>query len=179
MNGSNPTPHTSSTSFTIPLLQTMSRTSSHPSMCPATSRPVSLSVPSPPIPASSLPPMTTRSNVGTFKPKLLPYHITYLSTSISPSDQLSITVNQVLKNHKWHTAMVKKYQVLIQNNTWTLVPFHPSMNVIDIKWICHVKYNSDGTIQHYKARLVAKGFQQYASVEFIDTFSPMIKAPTI
>ena len=53
------------------------------------------------------------------------------------------------------------------------------MNVIDSKWIFHVKYNSDGTIQRYKARLVAKGFQQYVGVEFTDTFSLVIKASTI
>ena len=86
MNDSSPTLHTSSTSFSIPLLQTMSHTFSHPSMCPAASRPVSPSIPSPPISASSLHPMTTRSKVGKFKPKLLPDHITYLSTSISPLD---------------------------------------------------------------------------------------------
>ena len=34
-------------------------------------------------------------------------------------------------------------------------------------------------MQHYKAQLVAKGFQQYAGVEFIDTFGPVIKAPII
>ena len=53
------------------------------------------------------------------------------------------------------------------------------MNVIDSKWIFRVKYNSDGTIQRYKARLVAKRFQQYAGVEFTDTFSLVIKASTI
>ena len=53
------------------------------------------------------------------------------------------------------------------------------MNVIDSKWIFRVKYNSDGAIQRYKARLVTKGFQQYAGVEFTDTFSPVIKASTI
>ena len=53
------------------------------------------------------------------------------------------------------------------------------MNVIGNKWIFHVEYNFDGTIQCYKARLTTKGFQQYASVEFIETFSPVIKASTI
>ena len=53
------------------------------------------------------------------------------------------------------------------------------MNVIDSKRIFCVKYDSNGTIQRYKARLVAKGFQQYAGVEFTDTFNPVIKASTI
>ena len=178
MNDSSPTLHTSSTSFSIPLLQTMSHTFSHPSMCPAASRPVSPSIPSPPISASSLHPMTTRSKVGKFKPKLLPDHITYLSTSISPPDQLPTTVSQALKNPNCHTAMVEEYQALVKN-TWTLVLLHPSMNVIDRKWIFCVKYNFDGTIQRFKARLVAKGFQQYVGVEFTNTFSPVIKSSTM
>ena len=117
MNDSSPTPHTFSTSFTIPLLQTMSQTSSHPSMCPTASRLVSPSILSPPISSPSLHPMTTHSKVGTFNPKLLPYHITYLSTSILPSGQLPTIVNQALKNPNWNTAMVEEYQALVRNNT--------------------------------------------------------------
>ncbi|KAL6344904.1 hypothetical protein AAG906_006662 [Vitis piasezkii] len=128
---------------------------------------VSPSIPSPPISAHSLHPMTTRSKVGTFKPKLLltTSHTCLLRFTLAPTF--------------YHVTMVEEYQALVRNNTWTLVPFHPSMNVIDSKWIFRVKYNSDGTIQRYKARLVAKGFQQYAGVKFTDTFSPMIKASTI
>ncbi|RVW40858.1 Retrovirus-related Pol polyprotein from transposon RE2 [Vitis vinifera] len=178
MNGSSPTPHTSSTSFIIPFLQTMSQTSSHPSLCSTTLRPVSPSVPSPPTSTSSLHPMTTHLKVGTFKPKLLPDHITYLSTTISPSNQLPNTVSQALKNHNWYTTMLEEYQAFVWN-TWTLVLFHPSMNVIDNAWIFRVKYNSDGTIQWKNARLVAKGFQQYAGLEFTNTFSLVIKASII
>ena len=178
MNGSSPTPHTSSTSFIIPFLQTMSQTSSHPSLCSATLRPVSPSIPLPLTSASSLHPMTTHLKVGTFKPKLLPDHITYLSTTISPSNQLPNTVSQALKNHNWYTTMLEEYQALVWN-TWTLVLFHPSMNVIDNAWIFRVKYNSDGTIQWKNARLVAKGFQQYAGLEFTNTFTLVIKASTI
>ena len=75
--------------------------------------------------------------------------------------------------------MLKEYQVLVRNNTWTLVPFHLSMNVMDNKWIFRVKYNPNGTIHRYKAKLLAKGFQEYAGMEFIDTFSLMIKTSTI
>ena len=115
MNGSSPTPHTSSTSFIIPFLQTMSQTSSHPSLCSATLRPVSPSIPLPLTSASSLHPMTTHLKVGTFKPKLLPDHITYLSTTISPSNQLPNTVSQALKNHNWYTTMLEEYQALVWN----------------------------------------------------------------
>ena len=122
--------------------------------------------------------MTTHLKVGTFKPKLLPDHITYLSTTISPSNQLPNTVSQALKNHNWYTTMLEEYQAFVWN-TWTLVLFHPSMNVIDNAWIFRVKYNSDGTIQWKNARLVAKGFQRYAGLEFTNTFSLVIKASII
>ena len=38
---------------------------------------------------------------------------------------------------------------------------------------------ADGSLDKFKVRLVAKGFQQHASVDFLDTFSPVVKASTI
>jgi len=39
--------------------------------------------------------------------------------------------------------------------------------------------SSNGSIQHHKERLVAQGFHQTAKVNFLETFSPVIKPTTI
>ena len=42
-----------------------------------------------------------------------------------------------------------------------------------------IKRHLDGTMDWFKACLVAKGFNQCSSVDYIETFSPVIKLTTI
>ncbi|KAJ6411587.1 hypothetical protein OIU84_008214 [Salix udensis] len=50
----------------------------------------------------------------------------------------------------------------------------------EIHW-CHamVKRNSDGSITRYKAGLVAKGFHQRPGLDYMKTFSPVVKPTTV
>jgi len=75
----------------------------------------------------------------------------------------------------WHDAMCDKIKALRSNHTWSLVPFHPSMNVVGSRWVYRIKRRVDGSIDRYKARLVARGFTQQEGIDYPETFSPVIK----
>ena len=60
----------------------------------------------------------------------------------------------------WHGAMRDEIKVFHSNNTWFLVPFYPSMNIVGNRWVYMIKHLVDGIIERYKAHLVTRGFTQ-------------------
>uniref|UniRef100_A0A2N9IA64 Reverse transcriptase Ty1/copia-type domain-containing protein n=1 Tax=Fagus sylvatica TaxID=28930 RepID=A0A2N9IA64_FAGSY len=64
------------------------------------------------------------------------------------------------KSREWRQAMNLEFDALLQNHTWTLVPPHPSQNIIG-------------------SRLVAKGFHQQSGVDYDETYNPVIKPTTV
>jgi hypothetical protein len=65
------------------------------------------------------------------------------------------------------------------NRTWSLVPFHPSMNIVGSRWVYRIKRRVDGSIERYKARLIARGFTQQEGIDYSETFNPVMKQATV
>ncbi|GJX49132.1 ribonuclease H-like domain-containing protein [Tanacetum coccineum] len=67
----------------------------------------------------------------------------------------------------------------LKNDTWILVPRSSNVNLVRSMWLSKHKFHADGTLSRYKTRLVANGSNQQHSVDFDETFSPIVKPATI
>lgn len=119
--------------------------------------------------------MVTRAKHGIYKPNPR-YALVLISDDILREPQF---VKMGLKHAGWRNAMLDELAALRQNQTWTLVPRAPHMNVVGSKWVFKTKLKADGSLDRLKARLVAKGHHQIDGIDYIETFSPVIKPGTI
>jgi hypothetical protein len=101
------------------------------------------------------------------------------SRVVSPPSHEPPVFNDANRYEVWHSAMREEIQASHANRTWTLVSFHPSMNVVGSRWVYKIKRRSDGSIERYKMRLVARGFTQQEGIDYSETFSPVIKQVTV
>jgi hypothetical protein len=64
-----------------------------------------------------------------------------------------------------------KYQSIIKNDVWEIVPRLKSTNEVSSKWIFKIKHATDGSIEKYKERFVARGFSQKEGIDYEEMFS--------
>lgn len=120
--------------------------------------------------------MITRAKNEIFKPKALAAQLCLLS-ELNVAEPTNVA--SAISNPKWNCAMQEELSALSKNNTWVLVEAPPDALVVDNRWVFRVKYKPDGSVNRFKARLVAKGFQQTQGLDYFETFSPVIKQPTV
>uniref|UniRef100_A0A2N9FNP9 Uncharacterized protein n=1 Tax=Fagus sylvatica TaxID=28930 RepID=A0A2N9FNP9_FAGSY len=161
-----------------PLLNTIqpAPSSSPNTVSPTRTNPENPTLANPENPAVSLSthPMQTRSKSGISKKKSFA-----TSTTIDYLQTEPQTYTIASKFPQWREAMASKFAALQRQQTWQLVPPSPDQNIVGCRWVYKIKRNSDGSVSRYKARLVAKGFHQQAGVDFAETFSPVVKPPTV
>ncbi|MCH80835.1 retrovirus-related Pol polyprotein from transposon TNT 1-94 [Trifolium medium] len=97
-----------------------------------------------------------------------------ISTLSEPS-----TYEEAMHNEQWKNAINVELSALLKNHTWDLVKLPSHKKAIGCKWVFKLKLHADGSVERHKARLVAKGFTQTEGIDYIDTFSPVVKMTTV
>jgi vacuolar-type H+-ATPase subunit I/STV1 len=75
---------------------------------------------------------------------------------------------------RWIEAMKFELDVLKKMRVWEVTQPPANTNIMGSKWVYRYKYNPQGLIIKRRACLVAQGFTQVISVDYEDTFSPVI-----
>jgi hypothetical protein len=100
--------------------------------------------------------MVTRAQNQNHKPKLYTDGTTRyplpqaLTTTIASAETEPICVTSAIKSPAWRKAMTEKFNALLNNGTWTLVPLTSFMNLVGSKWVFRIKRKSDGSVDRYK-----------------------------
>ena len=80
---------------------------------------------------------------------------------------------------EWRKAIDVELQNLKKAKTWDVIERPSSVNIVDSKWVFHLKKDSEGKIIKWKVHLVAKGFTQVQGVDYFETFAPVARLASV
>lgn len=90
-----------------------------------------------------------------------------------------LTYSEAIKSEEkdlWEKAIKEEKDSLEKNKTWEIVDRSEAKNrkIITSKWIFTIKPGG-----RYKARLVARGFLQKYSIDYKETYSPVVNITSV
>ena len=119
-------------------------------------------------------PMTTRARSGISKP-----NPRYALFTVKDDDAEPKSLKAALKHPGWKKSMGFEIENMEETETFELVPPADNQNPLGSRWVHKKKLNADGTVLKLKSRLVAKGNEQEEGIDYIETFSPVVRSATI
>jgi hypothetical protein len=108
-----------------------------------------------------------------------------LQATESPEGQIPLpktyaeAVNDPIHSGDWKQAISEELTKLQALETWEHAELPPGKKALGFTWVFTVKYTPTGLIDRYKARLVAQGFGQVSGDNYLETFSPAIRAESL
>lgn len=75
--------------------------------------------------------------------------------------------------------MQNKYNALVANDTWELVPLPTNQKAIGCKWVFRMKLFNSWLLDNYKSMIIALSYLQEIGADFYEIFNPIIKHVTI
>lgn len=118
--------------------------------------------------------MTTRSKAGIHRPNT---RYILLTSKFSTTEPKSIA--EAMAHPGWNNAVVEETTHVHMLNTWSLVPRTPEMNIIGSQWLYKTKLKPNGDADKLKVKLVANGNHQEKGLDYLETFSPVVRTATI
>ena len=105
-----------------------------------------------------------------------------LVQSAKNDNSVPSTYKQVMKSpdkDEWVKAMNSELTSLASHKVWEIVDRPKDHHVIKSKWVFTKKFNTDGSLNKYKARLVAVGCSQRPGIDYVETYSPVVKMESL
>ena len=83
-----------------------------------------------------------------------------------------------MSSSAWKSAIDKEMFAIHQNQTWELISLPEGKRTMGCRWMS-VKYHPDGSVERLKARLVAKEYTQTYGMDYMETFSPVVRLNSV